>query len=58
MKTVEEKLKNVENETFYIVAINKVLFDAITHTEISTYGDYLSLLELQYKSIDKITELF
>ncbi len=58
MKTVEEKLKNVENETFYIEAINKVLFDAITHTEISTYGDYLSLLELQYKSIDKITELF
>ncbi len=58
MLSDKEKLKIVENETFYIEAINKVLFDAITHTEISTYGDYLSLLELQYKSIDKITALF
>ncbi len=58
MLTAEEKLKIVEDETFYIEAINKVLYDAITHTEISTCGDYLSLLELQYKSIDKITELF
>lgn len=58
MLSDKEKLKIVENETFYIEAINKVLFDAINHTEISTHGDYLSLLELQYKSIDKITELF
>lgn len=58
MLSAKEKLKIVEDETFYIEAINKVLYDAITHTEISTCGDYLSLLELQYKSIDKITELF
>ncbi len=58
MLSAKEKLKIVEDETFYIEAINKVLYDSITHTEISTCGDYLSLLELQYKSINKITELF
>lgn len=58
MCTEKEKLKIIEEETLYIEAINKVLYDAITHTEISNDGDYLSLLELQNKSIDKVTELF
>lgn len=58
MLTSKEKLKIVEEQTLYIEAINKVLYDAITHTEISTYGDYLSLLELQNKSLNKIIELF
>lgn len=58
MLTTREKLKIVEEQTLYIEAINKVLYDAITHTEISTYGDYLSLLELQNKSLNKIIELF
>ncbi len=58
MLTAKEKLKIVEEQTLYIEAINKVLYDAITHTEISTYGDYLSLLELQNKSLNKIIELF
>ena len=58
MLTAKEKLKRVEEQTLYIEAINKVLYDAITHTEISTYGDYLSLLELQNKSLNKIIELF
>ncbi len=58
MLTAREKLKIVEEQTLYIEAINKVLYDAITHTEISTYGDYLSLLELQNKSLNKIIELF
>lgn len=58
MLTAVEKLKIVEEQTLYIEAINKVLYDAITHTEISTYGDYLSLLELQNKSLNKIIELF
>lgn len=58
MLTTKEKLKIVEEQTLYIEAINKVLYDAITHTEISTYGDYLSLLELQNKSLNKIIELF
>ena len=46
MLTAKEKLKIVEEQTLYIEAINKVLYDAITHTEISTYGDYLFFLEL------------
>lgn len=58
MLTAKEKLKIVEEQTLYIEAINKVLYDAITHTEISTYGNYLSLLELQNKSLNKIIELF
>lgn len=58
MLTAKEKLKIVEEQTLYIEAINKVLYNAITHTEISTYGDYLSLLELQNKSLNKIIELF
>lgn len=58
MLTAKEKLKIVEEQTLYIEAINKVLYDAICHTEISTYGDYLSLLELQNKSLNKIIELF
>ena len=58
MCTDKEKLKIIEEETLYIEDINKVLYDAITHTEISNDGDYLSLLELQNKSIDKVTELF
>lgn len=58
MLTAKEKLKIVEEQTLYIEAINKVLYDAITHTEISMYGDYLSLLELQNKSLNKIIELF
>lgn len=58
MLTAKEKLKIVEEQTLYIEAINKVLYDAITHTEISSYGDYLSLLELQNKSLNKIIELF
>lgn len=58
MLTAKEKLKIVEEQTLFIEAINKVLYDAIMHTEISTYGDYLSLLELQNKSLNKIIELF
>lgn len=58
MLTLEEKIQTVENEILYIEALNKVLYDAIMHTEISNNGDYLSLLQVQYKYIEKITELF
>ncbi len=58
MCTDKEKFAIIEYEMLYIEAINKVLYDAIMHTEISNDGDYLSLLELQNKSIDKVTELF
>lgn len=58
MLSEKAKLKIVETETIYIEAINKVLYDAITNTEISNNGDFLSLLEIQNKYINKIIELF
>lgn len=58
MLTLEEKIQTVENEILYIEALNKVLYDAIMHTEISNNGDYLSLLQVQYKYIEKIIGLF
>lgn len=56
MSTKEKN--NIEQNLMYIEAINKVLYDAITNTEISNNGDFLSLLEIQNKYINKIIELF
>ncbi len=54
----KEKMRIVQDKTFYIQAINKVLYDAIMYGDLSRDCDYISLLEIQNKYINAITELF
>ena len=53
-----EKMRIVQDKTFYIQSINKVLYDAIMYGDLSRDCDYISLLEVQHKYINAITELF
>ena len=54
----KEKMRIVQDKTFYIQVINKVLYDAIMYGDLSRDCDYISLLEIQNKYINAITELF
>lgn len=47
----KEKMRIVQDKTFYIQAINKVLYDAIMYGDLSRDCDYISLLEVQNKYI-------
>lgn len=58
MLTLEEKLQEVELACNYIEAVNHVLLDALGEQEYSGEGDYITLLYVQKKHIQKIRALF
>ncbi len=58
MTTDSEKMHIVQDQMFYIQSINKVLYDAILYGDLSKNCDYISMIEIQNKYINVITELF